>query len=267
MQDGDVRDDAFGRALDPERRPEVVRALLDEGAVAGGELDRAVERVVDDAVRDLSVERMEPELEPGDDPEVRPRAAHPPEQLRVLVLARAHLAAVRGDEVDGEQAVDRQAELALEPAHATAERQAAHTGVRDDADRTDEPVRLRRGVEPGEVRAAADPGGARLGVDVDAADRCEVDHDPVVAGGEAGDAVAAAADGDDELLLAGEAERSDDVVSAGRLHDQRRPPVDRAVPDRARRVVAGVVRADHFARECVRQRPHPRELTCPARPS
>ena len=56
-----------------------------------------------------------------------------------------------------------------------------------------------------------------------------------------------------ELLLTGEAEGRDDVVGAGRPHDQRRPTVDHAVPDRARRVVAGVVGAHDLARESVGQ--------------
>ena len=57
-------------------------------------------------------------------------------------------------------------------------------------------------------------GDALLGIDLDAAQPREVDDDPVVAGREARDAVAAAPDGDDQVLLAGEAERGDDVVVA-----------------------------------------------------
>ena len=151
------------------------------------------------------------------------------------------------------QAVDRQTELALQPAHPAAEREAGHARVGDDADRADEPVRLRRVVELGEQRAAAHAGDAPLGIDVGAAHPREVDHDAVVAGREAGDAVAAAPNGDDEVLLTGEAESRDDVVGARRPHDQRRPTVDHAVPDRARRVVALVVGAHDLARETVRQ--------------
>ena len=62
-----------------------------------------------------------------------------------------------------------------------------------------EPVRLRRLVELGEQRAAANAGGATFGIDLGAAHPREVDHDAVVAGREAGDAVAAAPNGHDEL--------------------------------------------------------------------
>ena len=193
------------------------------------------------------------ELERRHDPEVRAGPAHAPEELGILVLACPHDPAVGGHELDREQAVDRQTELALQPAHPAAEREAGHPGVGDDADRADEPVRLRGVVELGEQRAAAHAGGAPLGIDLGAAHPREVDHDAVVAGREAGDAVAAAPHGDDELLLTGEAEGRDDVVGARRPHDQRRPTVDHAVPDRARRVVAGVVGAHDLARESVGQ--------------
>ena len=221
--------------------------------VALGQLLGPLDRMGDRAVRDRPLEGMQLELERRHDPEVRAGPAHPPEELGILVLARPHDLAVRGHELDRKQAVDRQAELALQPAHPAAEREAGHPRVGDDADRADEPVRLRGVVELGEQRAAAHAGGAPLGIDVGAAHPREVDHDAVVAGREAGDAVAAAPDGDDELLLTGEAEGRDDVVGACRPHDQRGPTVDHAVPDRARLVVAGVVGAHDLARESVGQ--------------
>ena len=210
-------------------------------------------RMGDGAVRDPPVERMQAELERRHDPEVRAGPAHAPEELGILVLACADDPAVRRDELDGKQAVDRQTELALQTAHAAAEREPGHTRMGDDADRADEAVRLCGVVELGEKRAAAYAGGTLLGIDVCTAHPREVDHDTVVAGREAGDAVAAAADGDDELLLTGEAERSDDVVGVGRPNDQRRATVDHAVPDRARRVVTGVVRAHDLTGESVAQ--------------
>ena len=236
-----------------ERRPQLVGPFLHELAVALGQLLGPLDRMGDRAVRHLPLERVQKELERRHDPEVRAGSSHAPEELGILVLARPHDPAVRGHELDRTQAVDRQAELALQPAHPAAEREAGHPRVGDDADRADEPVRLRRVVELGEQRAAAHAGGAPLRIDVGAAHPREVDHDAVVAGREAGDAVAAAPNGDDQLLLTGEAECRDDVVGARRPHDQRRPAVDHAVPDRARCVVAWVVGADDLARESVGQ--------------
>jgi hypothetical protein len=76
--------------------------------------------------------------------------------------------------------------------------------VRHDAHRADQPERLRLVVELAEEGAAVHLRAAAPGVDTHAAHPREVDHDPVVAGGEPRDAVAAAPDRDLELLLARE---------------------------------------------------------------
>ena len=77
------------------------------------------------------------------------------------------------------------------------------------------------------------------GIDADAVHRREVDHDAVVAGREAGDAVAPSAHGDREVVAAREADRGDHVGRAGAPDDERGPPaVVGAVPDPARLVVA-----------------------------
>ena len=127
------------------------------------ELDGAVDRVDDAAVGDHRVERVQPELERGGDAEVGAGAAQAPEELRVLVLARPHLAAVGGDEVDREQVVDREPVCALQAAEPAAEREARDAGVRDRAHRACERVLLRRVVElarAGSRRRRA-PSGAR----------------------------------------------------------------------------------------------------------
>jgi hypothetical protein len=116
--------------------------------------------------------------------------------------------AVGGDELDRPQAVDRQPELALEPAHPAAERQARDAGV-DTSRCAARPnacavVEL---AEQGPAVAAGDPASGPRS----AAHRGEVDDRPVVAGGVAGQAVTAAADRDDQVLVPGEAERGRDL--------------------------------------------------------
>ena len=83
---------------------------------------------------------------------------------------------------------------------------------------------LRGGVEPGPLRPAAGHRSARGGVHLDGRHRRQVDDDAIVAGGEAGDAVRSAPDGDRQALARREAKRRDDVVGtaartiiAGRL--------------------------------------------------
>ena len=165
-----------------------------------GELGRPLDRVDERPVRDRPCERMQAEVEGRHDAEVGAGPAEAPEEVLVLLVARADPPTVGGDEVDAEEVVDREPVLALEPTHATAEREAGDARVGDDADRADEPDRLRLPVELPEERPAVYPRGAIGGVDARAVHPRQVDDDPVVAGGEPGDAVTAAADGDRELF-------------------------------------------------------------------
>ena len=64
-----------------------------------------------------------------------------------------------------------------------------------------------------------------------------------------GQAVAAAADRDREVLVAGEPQRGDDLGGVRRPDDQRGPAVDHPVPHGARRIVGLVAGQDHVARE------------------
>ena len=137
---------------------------------------------------------MEPELQGRDDPEVGAGPTYRPEQVRMVGLARSHVHAVSRHELDGRQVVDRQAESSLEPADAPAERQAGDAGVPDGPDWADESMRLGLAVEFAEVRPAIRACEAAVRVDRDAAHPRQVDDDAVIAGGEAGDAVASAAD-------------------------------------------------------------------------
>ena len=108
----------------------------------------------------------------------------------------------------------------------------------DEAAGRGEAVRLRLVVDVGPDGAAADGRAARLGVDAHAVHRPEVDHDAVVARREAGDAVAAAAHGDRQVVAAREADRGDHVGRAGAADDQRRAGGRRASPFQTRHASA-----------------------------
>ena len=110
--------------------------------------------------RQRRLDRVQVELERGRDAEVPAGAAEAPEEIRVVVRARPYLAAVRGHELDRPQVVDRQPELALQPADTAAEGQAGDAGMADDADRTGQPERLGSIVELGQQGSAVDPRGS-----------------------------------------------------------------------------------------------------------
>ena len=73
---------------------------------------------------------VEPEMELGDDAEVAAAAPQTPEEVGVLVGRRGDDPAVGGDDLGLEQVVAHEAELALEPAAAAAEREARDPGRR-----------------------------------------------------------------------------------------------------------------------------------------
>ena len=178
-------------------------------------------------------ERHAAELELRDDPEVAAAAAHAPEEVGVLVRARLHELALGRDEVDRDELVDREPVLAHDPADPAAERQPGDAGVRDDPGRHREPERLRLPVELAEQDARLHARGALLGIDAHALHRREVDHQRVVGDRKARERVPAAAHGDRQAARAPELHRGDHVRDAGAASDQRRMPVDRAVPDLA----------------------------------
>ena len=218
-------------------------------AIGGQDLGAALVLEHQRAAEDHRPDGMQGELELGDHAEVAAASAQAPEQVRVLVLARADDAAVGGHDGGGHQVVGGQAVHALEPAGARAEREPGHAGVRDAPAGHREPVRLRRGVElrPGEAGAGAH--GARGQIDLDALHRPDVDDEAVVDDAVAGAGVAAGAYGDRQAALAAVRDGRRDVAGVGRLGDQRRVAVDGTVVDGAGVVVALVARREDGAGE------------------
>lgn len=87
------------------------------------------------------------EFEGRDDAEVATAAAHAPEEVGVLDRAGPNLLAIRGDQLDGPQVVDRQAELAHQPAGSAAKGESRDTGMRNLTRGYGQPMRLGGGIE------------------------------------------------------------------------------------------------------------------------
>ena len=138
--------------------------------------------------------------------------------------------------------------------HAAVERQTGDARRRHDTTghRKPEELRFPIGVAPG--RAALRPHPMGFGIDVHAPHLRQVDHEPAVVDGVAGDVVRPRLDREKQIALPGEVDRIDHVRRPGALNDQRRLPVDEAVPDRTRLVVSVVPGTKHGSTNTCRER-------------
>jgi hypothetical protein len=194
---------------------------------------------------------VEAELERGDHAEVAAAASQRPEQVRVLVRGRPQPLAVGRHDIDGEQLVHREAVLAHQPTDATAKGEPGDSGVTHDSADGGQTVRLRLAVDVAPKRTTLHPGPAPGGIDSHTPHRREVDDDPVVAHGGARHVVASAANGDLQIVVAGETHGRDHVGGPDASGDQARAPVDGTVPDCTGAVVVGVIGTDQPASEPV----------------
>lgn len=126
---------------DPEvdRDPGLIWSVGQEFANQARDLSTALDRERDPAMCDGRFLGMELQLERRDDAEVGAGAAHSPEEVGIFVFACMQPAAVGRDQVDGPQVIDREAELALEAAHAAAEGEARDAGMSNHSYRASKP--------------------------------------------------------------------------------------------------------------------------------
>ena len=194
-----VGEERQGRRLAQDHpHGEFVRRLRNKFAVLLQHRLRLGDRVDDQAAQHVGADRVEPELEAGDDAEVAAAASERPEEVGVLGCAGANHLAGRGHDLGGLEVVNGHAVLAAEPAEAAAERQAGNAGGGVDAKRRGEAVDLGRGVEVRKRGAALDGDAASAGSTRSGLHPGKVDYHAVIADGIAGDVVSAAADGEQE---------------------------------------------------------------------
>ena len=227
-------------------RAQLVRGRLGLRDEAGDHVGRRGE---DEQAADDRVDRVEPVLQARDDAEVATAAAQRPEQLRLGLRVDAAQPPVGGDDLRREQVVDRQPVLAHEEADAAGERDAADADGAGVAEARREPVLARCDGERAGGEARARPGRAPGGVQLERAQRREVDHDAAVADAVARGAVAAAADRELGPGLAGVGDEPGDVVGARDAGDESRAAVDVRGEDGPRLVVGVVLRGQDLALE------------------
>ena len=212
-------------------------------------VDRIGRRGQDQHPADDRAHLLESELESRRDAEVAAAPADRPEEVGVRLGVHAEDLAVGGDDLGGEEVVDREAVLAHEISDASAEREPADPDRAGVAERRREAM-LRCGVGvPARREPCLGPRRAALDVDLQTVQVAKVEDDPAHGRAVTGDAVAAAPDGEVDPGLTRELDHARDVGDVRGHHDRRGAAVDSSVEDGARRVVLAVARRLDAARE------------------
>ena len=212
-----------------------------------------VSSLPEDRARVDRADRMRLEQEARHHAKVAAAAAQRPEEIGVLALAGRDETAVGQDDVRFEQVVDREAVLAREVPGAAAERQARDAGGRDDAEGHRQAERVGGVIDVARRAAGIDPYGSACRIHAHALHHREVDHQSVVAAAKAWAVVAAAADGDEQALVAAEVHRGDDVGDVHAARDQARPLVDHAVVKSTGGIVVGITWTDESSAKALLQ--------------
>ena len=103
------------------------------------------------------------------------------------------------------------------------------------------------GVELAKVQAGLRARNTANRVDVDLLHARYVDHHTGVAHRRAGDVVATAANGDEQISRSGEGDGCDDIIGTSAINHRGGSPIDHPVPDPTRLVIVGIVRNDQIA--------------------
>ncbi|MNU57058.1 hypothetical protein D3C71_461680 [compost metagenome] len=189
---------------------------------------------------DLRPDGMKLKFEHGDHAEIAAAASDCPEQVFVVLRAGVQQFSIRGDDIRRQQVVDAQAEPAAEPAEPAPQSQARDPGRRIDAEGNGQAESLGFVVKVGQGCAGFDIGSGGLGIDPHRLHRRKIDHQSVIADGGAGDVVASAADGNQQIVLTPEIHGLAHVGRARATHDDGGTAVYHGVPDFSGIVVAGI---------------------------
>jgi len=202
-----------------------------------------------EAPADDPFEWVEPELGLGDDAEVAAPSAKPPEQLGVLIVARAHDLPARADHLRGDQVVAGESILGGQVTDPATEGETRDARGADYAAGRDQAVCLSRGVEVEPSGAALASCHPVLAIDTDVPHAREIDHQAVVDRAVAGGVVASAPDRDLEISVLSEGEGRRNIAPVDAAGDRRRAPIDQQVEAEARPLVLAVAFDQHVARQ------------------
>lgn len=166
-----LRRDERGRRCGEHDRGDrqLARRGLGEVAVRLEHLAGAVPAPRDEAARDHRADLVQAKREARDDAEVAAAAPDRPEEVVVLLAVGDADLAVRGDDLDLLEVIDRPAEPPREVTEAAAKRQSRDADLGDEAEHGCEPVLLRRPVDVLEQASRVDVRKLGVGIDRDVA--------------------------------------------------------------------------------------------------
>ena len=193
------------------------------------------------------------EQEAGHHAEIAAAAAKRPEEIGILRLVRGHEPTVGQHHVGLDQIIDGEPELAAQVARPSGKREPRDAGGRDDAERHSQSERVRRVIDLSGQAARGDPHGLGRRIDPYALHHRKIDNETIIDAAESGSIMAAATNGDGQILLAAEVHSRDHIGRVGAARDQMRPLVDHRVIKLARLIVFGVVAADKRAAQALRE--------------
>ena len=137
--------------------------------------------------------------------------------------------------------------LPREVSHAAAQRQTADAGGGNDSGGHSQSEGMRGMIDIAPCAAAADAHGSRGRIDMNKLDRGEIDHQAIVADSQAAGVMAAAANGDLQVMLTAEVNGRHHVGHVGAFAIKRGLRLDHGVIDLALCVVTRIVRLDQVA--------------------
>jgi len=185
---------------------------------------------------------VEPVVEPRRDPEVPAATPQRPQELGVRVRRHLEDRPICGHELGADEVVAGQPAQPHQEADAATEGQPADPGVDEGSARHREAVGLGGRIEVLPLSAATGAGPPPDRIDRHVPHPAQVDDEAVIDEPVAGHAMAAAADGDREIVRSRETNGPGDLSCVGALRNQRGSAVDHRVEGTARVVVTRVPR-------------------------
>src|SRR5262249_38401116 len=206
---------------------------------------RALGRMEDQPAEHLRSGLVEAEFEGCHNAEVAAATTDPPEEILVLDSRGMYEASVRGHHVGASQVVGGKAESACEVSESAAHSESGHPGGGHYPTRHRQPKSLCLVVDIA-PNAAGINGGAPAGwIHTNRPHPRQVDDQPVVAGGVAGDGVAPAADRREQVVPTAELYCGDYIRGSRAAGHHCRAAPDGAVPDGCRGLITVVIRGDN----------------------